>query len=109
MPTGPLQVMEYLSRYTHKIAISNHRLINIGNYTVSFVYKDYRQAATKKEMTLDALEFIRRFAMHILPKGFVRIRHYGMLSNKVKPIALPAIRNQLQPGLNQVIPNIIIM
>ena len=99
---GPLQVIEYLSRYTHKIAISNHRFTNIENDTVSFAYKDYRQAASKKEITLDALEFIRRFAMHILPKGFVRIRHYGMLSNKVKPIAVPLIKQQLQPDLNQV-------
>ncbi|MES2648093.1 MAG: IS91 family transposase [Bacteroidota bacterium] len=99
---GPLQVIEYLSRYTHKIAISNHRITNIGIDTVSFGYKDYRQAGNKKEMTLDALEFIRRFAMHVLPKGFVRIRHYGILSSKLKQTALATIRTQLQPGLNQV-------
>ncbi len=102
---GPLQVIEYLSRYTHKIAISNHRLMGIGSDTVSFAYKDYRQVGNKKVMTLDAMEFIRRFAMHILPKGFVRIRHYGILSSIIKQTALPKIREQLQPGRN-LIPDI---
>ena len=96
---GPLQVIEYLGRYTHKIAISNHRITDIGNDTVSFTYKDYRQDGAQQQMTLDAAEFIRRFALHILPKGFVRIRHYGILSSKLKVTALPAIRKQLQhPG-----------
>jgi hypothetical protein len=93
---GPLQVVEYLSRYTHKIAISNHRLANIGEDSVAFNYKDYRQLGCNKQMTLQAIEFIRRFALHILPKGFVRIRHYGILSSKVKVIALPAIRDQFR-------------
>jgi hypothetical protein len=92
---GPLQVIEYLGRYTHKIAISNHRLTNVGNDSVSFSYKDYRDIGTKKQMTLKATEFIRRFALHILPKGFVRIRHYGILSSTVKGTALPAMRQQL--------------
>jgi hypothetical protein len=93
---GPLQVIEYLGRYTHKIAISNHRLISMDGGTVSFSYKDYRQEAHKKEMALEATGFIRRFAMHILPKGFVRIRHYGLLSNKIKVSTLVIIRKQLQ-------------
>lgn len=93
---GPLQVIEYLGRYTHKIAISNHRITAIGGDTVSFAYRDYRQAGSRKEMTLDSLEFIRRFAMHILPKGFVRIRHYGILSNTVKATSIPLIRAQLE-------------
>jgi hypothetical protein len=93
---GPLQVIEYLGRYTHKIAISNHRITEIGNDAVSFTYKDYRQDGAQQQMTLDATEFIRRFALHILPKGFVRIRHYGILSSKLKVTALPAIRKQLQ-------------
>lgn len=92
---GPQQVIEYLGRYTHKIAISNHRIIAINDDTVSFTYKDYRQQGHKKGMTINSVEFIRRFALHILPKGFVRIRHYGMLSNTVKPSALPLIRQQL--------------
>lgn len=93
---GPLQVIEYLGRYTHKIAISNHRLISMDGGAVSFTYKDYRQDGYKKDMTLEATEFIRRFAMHILPKGFVRIRHYGLLSNKIKVSTLEIIRKQLQ-------------
>ena len=94
---GPLQVIEYLGRYTHKIAISNHRINALTKDTVSFTYRDYRQAGNRKEMTLAALEFIRRFALHILPKGFVRIRHYGILSSKIKGEAIPIIRAQLIP------------
>jgi hypothetical protein len=82
--SGPESVIEYLGRYTHKIAISNHRISNVEDGKVSFSYKDYKHGAVKKEMTLDASEFIRRFAMHILPKGFVRIRHYGILSSTSK-------------------------
>lgn len=92
---GPEQVIEYLGRYTHKIAISNHRITGMDDQTISFLYKDYRQQGVTKTMTLDALEFIRRFSMHILPKGFVRIRHYGMLSNAVKPATLPMLQEQL--------------
>ncbi|MBC6490663.1 IS91 family transposase [Flavihumibacter stibioxidans] len=98
---GPDQVIEYLGRYTHKIAISNHRITAVNDQTVQFTYKDYRQAGTKKEMCLSAVEFIRRFALHILPKGFVRIRHYGMLSNAVKQTSLPTIREQLTPKQNR--------
>lgn len=87
-------VIEYLGRYTHKIAISNHRIKDIGENTVTFVYKDYRKAAAKGELTLDAMEFIRRFSLHILPKGFVRIRHYGILSSTSKKVTLPAIKAQ---------------
>jgi hypothetical protein len=92
---GPQQVIEYLGRYTHKIAISNHRIREVNSQTVQFTYKDYRQSGTKKEMSLAASEFIRRFALHILPKGFVRIRHYGMLSNAVKKTSLASVREQL--------------
>ncbi len=93
----PESVIEYLGRYTHKIAISNHRIKNIEDGKVSFSYKDYKQAAVKKEMTLDASEFIRRFAMHILPKGFVRIRHYGVLSSTSKAACTVFIKEQLPP------------
>jgi hypothetical protein len=93
---GPLQVIEYLSRYTHKIAISNHRLTDITGDTVSFTYKDYRQQGNKKTMTISGIEFIRRFAQHILPKRFVRIRHYGILSSRSKQTALALIREQLR-------------
>ena len=95
--SGPESVIEYLGRYTHKIAISNHRIKNIEAGKVSFSYKDYKQAAVKKEMTLDASEFIRRFALHILPKGFVRIRHYGILSSTSKAACTVVIKEQLPP------------
>lgn len=91
---GPKQVVEYLGRYTHKIAISNHRLINITDQSVAFRYKDYRDDSKTKVMTLDKSEFIRRFALHILPKGFMRIRHYGILSSSRKQKSLPAIHQQ---------------
>ncbi len=81
---GPSQVIEYLGRYTHKIAISNHRIQNIENRKVTFTAKDYRKGGIKYDVTLSNSEFIRRFAMHILPKGFVRIRHYGILSSAIK-------------------------
>ena len=95
--SGPESVIEYLGRYTHKIAISNHRIKNIEEGKVSFNYKDYKHSAAKKEMTLDAMEFIRRFAMHILPKGFVRIRHYGIVSSTSKATCTVAIKEQLPP------------
>jgi hypothetical protein len=92
---GPKQVIEYLGRYTHKIAISNHRLLGITDKAVTFHYKDYRDSSKKKIMTLDALEFIRRFSLHILPKGFMRIRHYGILSSSRKQKTLPLIHRLL--------------
>jgi hypothetical protein len=93
---GPAQVIEYLGRYTHKVAISNHRLQNIEAGKVSFSYKDYRQEAAKKTMALEAVEFIRRFSQHILPPKFVRIRHYGILSSKAKLSDLAKAREELK-------------
>ena len=80
---GPEQVLRYLSRYTHRIAISNRRLIAADEKNVTFKYKDYRIEGPGRyaTMTLDTHEFIRRFLMHVLPKGFHRIRHYGLLAN----------------------------
>lgn len=95
--TGPQSVIEYLGRYTHKIAISNHRLKHIDNSDVTFSYKDYKHGSVKKEMTLDAGEFIRRFSLHILPKGLVRIRHYGILSSTSKKAKAVIIKQQLPP------------
>ena len=92
---GPKQVVEYLGRYTHKIAISNHRIVSFSDGKVCFRYKDYRDESKTKIMTLDAPEFIRRFSLHILPKGFVRIRHYGILSSSRKQKTLPLIHQQL--------------
>ena len=85
---GPQQVIEYLGRYTHKIAISNHRVVNIENNKITFDYKDYRSSGAKKQMSLDASEFIRRFSLHVLPHGFTRMRHYGILASKNKAIDL---------------------
>jgi hypothetical protein len=80
---GPEEVLRYLSRYTHRIAISNRRLVSAGENGVSFKYKDYRIEGPSryKTMTLETDEFIRRFLTHVLPKGFHRIRHYGLLAN----------------------------
>lgn len=83
---GPQQVIEYLGRYTHKIAISNHRLQSMENGKISFSYKDYRDGGKTKTMTLEANEFLRRFCLHILPKGFRKIRHYGILASRNKPV-----------------------
>src|SRR5690606_1167312 len=88
-------VIEYLGRYTHKVAISNHRLTSISGGEVSFEYKDYRDGSNKKIMTLSAVEFTRRFALHILPRGLVRIRHYGILSNAAKNDTITLIRSLL--------------
>jgi hypothetical protein len=81
---GAGQVIEYLGRYTHKIAISNHRIQSIEDGKVVFCYKDYGDGGKHKTMTLSATEFLRRFCLHILPKGFRKIRHYGILSSRNK-------------------------
>jgi len=78
---GPQQVLAYLGRYTHRVAIANSRLIALSEGKVSFSWKDYRQSGKAKVMTLEADEFIRRFLLHTLPDGFHRIRHYGFLAN----------------------------
>ena len=92
---SPKSVVEYLGRYTHKIAISNGRIRGIDDKTVTFDYKDYRQKGIKKQMVLSHEEFIRRFAMHILPKRFVKIRHYGFLSSTWKRIKLKKLQQKL--------------
>lgn len=96
---SPKSVVEYLGRYTHKIAISNHRILNVTDETVTFSYKDYRQNGLKKSMSLSHAEFIRRFAQHILPKRFVRIRHFGVLSSTWKRVKFKQLREyfKLQP------------
>lgn len=81
---SPEYVIEYLGRYTNKVAISNHRIVNLADNKVTFKWKDYSGKNKKKNMTVDALEFIRRFLLHVLPNGFVRIRYYGLLGNRYK-------------------------
>lgn len=92
---SPSSVVEYLGRYTHKIAISNHRILSIDDHTVTISYKDYRAEGQKKTMALSHEEFIRRFALHILPKRFVRIRHYGFLSSTWKRSKLTNLQSKL--------------
>jgi hypothetical protein len=87
-------VVEYLGRYTHKVAISNARIVSVVAGNVTFRYKDYKQGGRNKTMTLSCLEFVRRFAQHILPKGFVRIRHNGFLSTTCKYLHLKTVQAQ---------------
>ena len=93
--SGPETVLKYLSCYTHRIAISNTRLLEYKNGKVTFSYKDYSDNCTKKQTTLSASEFIRRFLLHVLPKQFVRIRHFGFLANGVRTKALRKLRAAL--------------
>src|SRR5262249_1322596 len=79
---GPEQVLKYLARYTHRVAISDRRLLDFEDGMVRFRYKDYAHGDRKRVMTLEAPEFVRRLLLHVLPGGFVRIRHYGLLANR---------------------------
>jgi hypothetical protein len=99
---GPAQVIEYIGRYTHRIAISNQRLLSVDEKTVSFRWKDYRDGEKVKVMTLDAHEFVRRFLLHVLPSGFVRIRHYGILANGRRKTKLERCRSLLLADLPKI-------
>lgn len=92
---GPRHVLEYLGRYTHRVAIANHRLIDFVDGKIRFHWKDYRHESRQKVMCLDAPEFIRRFLLHVLPNGFQRIRHYGLLANRYRAIKLARCRQLL--------------
>jgi len=92
---GPEVALKYLARYTHRVAISDRRLLSSDDGTVRFSYKDYAQGGEQREMTLDALEFLRRFLLHALPKGFVRIRYYGFLANRHRREQLARARELL--------------
>ena len=89
-------VIQYLGRYTHRIAISNHRILDIDNGKVSFKWRDYKDRSKEKVMVLTAHEFIRRFLLHILPPKFTKIRHYGLLSSSVKAKKLETCRELLE-------------
>jgi Putative transposase len=91
---GPQQVLSYLANYTHRVALSNRRIVALDaqHQTVTFTYRDYRHGSKLKELTLSALEFIRRFSLHILPPGLVRIRHYGILGNSRRKSDIEAAR-----------------
>ena len=92
---GPAHVLRYLGRYTHRIAISNHRLLAFDGERVSFRWKDYAHGGKQRIMTLAATEFLRRFFLHVLPRGFVRIRHFGLLSNRFRSHRLLLARKLL--------------
>ncbi len=92
---GPAQVLEYLGRYTHRVAISNERLVSADATTVRFRYKDYAHGDRRRIMSLEPLEFLRRFALHVLPRGFNRIRHYGLIANRSKHDLLALARTAL--------------
>jgi hypothetical protein len=92
---GPQQVLKYLARYTHRVAISNARLVQLHDGRVTFRYKEYGAGQQHKTMTLDAVEFLRRFVQHVLPKGFVKIRHYGLLANAQREARLALCRRLL--------------
>ena len=92
---GPQQVLDYVGRYTHRVAICNHRLQDIDNDQVRFQWKDYRNDSQVKTMSLTADEFIRRFLLHVLPNGFQRIRYYGFLGNRYRQQKLDQCRRLL--------------
>jgi hypothetical protein len=94
---GPMQVLEYLGRYTHRVAISNDRLLSLDDGLVRFRWKDYADAARVKVMEMEADEFIRRFLLHVVPNGFVRIRHFGLLANRTRQAKLARCRELLAP------------
>lgn len=94
---GPQQVLEYLGRYTHRVAISNNRIISIDNGRVTFTYRDRQKDNEIRKITLVADEFIRRFLLHVLPKGLMKIRYFGFLSHTNKKEQIPLIRNLIDP------------
>jgi hypothetical protein len=95
---GPAQVLKYLARYTHRVAISNGRLVKVEEDRVFFLWKDYADGNQQKVMALEAVEFIRRFLLHVVPSGFVRIRHYGLMGNRVRAENLARCRALLELG-----------
>ena len=95
---GPEQVLRYLARYTHRVAISNGRLLSLEDGRVRFRWRDSQDHNQIKQMSLDAVEFIRRFLLHILPSGFVKIRHFGFLSNRNRKAMVQLCREILPPS-----------
>jgi hypothetical protein len=102
---GPHHVLEYLGRYTHRVAISNRRLLTLENGQVSFEWKDYRDAGNSKVMTVSAAEFIRRFLQHVVPSGLQRIRYYGFLANCHRKAKLSLCRQLLATACSQLLPH----
>ena len=94
---GPAQVLKYLARYTHRVAISNSRIVDVKDSRVTFRYKDYADDHRSKTMTVSADEFLRRFVQHVLPRSFVKVRHYGLLANRHRAEKLKTCRRLLLP------------
>jgi hypothetical protein len=92
---GPSHVLHYLARYTHRVAISNHRIVNVTDDQVTFRWKDYAHGSASRTMTVTADEFLRRFFLHVLPKGFVRIRFFGFLASRRRADDLACCRRAL--------------
>jgi hypothetical protein len=92
---GPEHLLQYLARYTHRVAISNHRIVNVADGRVTFRWKDYAHGGKQRKMTLSANEFLRRFLLHVLPKGFIRIRFFGFLAPRRRRALLPLCRQLL--------------
>jgi hypothetical protein len=106
---GPEQVLRYLGRYTHRVAISNHRLVSFDGDHVTFRWRDYARGNKQRLMTVSSDEFIRRFLVHVLPKGFVRIRHFGFMANYQRSASLGLCRQLLAmapaPHLTEIAPS----
>ena len=102
---GPAQVLKYLGRYTHRIAISNRRILSIADGRVTFKYKDRQHNDQEKVLTLDAEEFVRRFLLHVLPAGFHKIRHYGLLASRNRRTKLLAAQLRLAPEAQSQFPD----
>jgi hypothetical protein len=96
-------VVKYLSQYTHRVAITNQRILNIADGKITFIAKDYRDRAVKKPVTLDSVEFLRRFTMHILPRRFVKIRRFGIYNHTTKRNLEIQFTPQKKPNIDALI------
>src|SRR4029077_13852640 len=101
---GPQHVLHYLARYTHLVAISNHRIVNVAEGKVTFRWKDYAHGSKQRTMVVTGEEFLRRFLLHVLPLGFVRIRFFGFLANRRRKQLLPLCQRLLETISQQSLP-----
>ena len=101
---GPQHVLHYLARYTHRVAISNHRIVDFTDGKVTFLWKDYVHGSKRRLMTLTAEEFLRRFLLHTLPRGFIRIRFFGFLASRRRAASLPLCRQLLEADPRSITP-----
>ncbi len=101
---GPQHVLHYLARYTHRVAISNHRIVNVADGKVTFRWKDYTRGSRQRMMAVSGEEFLRRFLLHLLPRGFVRIRFFGFLANRRRTQLLPLCQRLLEAISHQSLP-----